>query len=287
MNTSCSMPASSDAPSYARTPFSRTTRPLKAVRACTPSQNPGPMADWWARHTDGAASSSVGEALTTHVDEDIVEDTASAFRTALRRTEGIESAADLHGDAATETDDASSDSLDYFGPAFRQAVGREERHRETHIAETGDAAGATARSGEEAPAESLNYFVPALPSASGQKEETDAVSGAFVEMGEEISEGTEETEAPEHSLDYFAPAFRRTVGEERHSDAESIGMGINEETPQGAVEKLKEAMEGVSGRGIVQLSGLERSELSGFDLDRLTERFFASPSRELVGLNGG
>jgi hypothetical protein len=278
MNTSRSTPASSDATCYACTPFSRTTRPLKAVRACTPSQNPGPLADWWARHTDGATSPSVEEALTTPSDKEVIEDTVSAFRTALRQTDGVESAADLQGDAAPETDDGPSDSLDYFAPAFRQALGREERHMEAHTAETADdTASTTARSGEGTPAESLNYFVPALPSASGQDGQADAVSGAFVEMSAEMNEGTEETTPPEHSLDYFAPAFRRALGEEQHSDSGPIGTRINEETPQGVVEQLKET----------QLSSLGRSALSDFDLDRLTERFFASPSRELVGLNGG
>lgn len=242
------------------------------------------MAEWWARHTERAASSSSEEASTPHTDDDIVEDTAAAFRTALRRTDDVESAADVQGDAAIETDDAPSDSLDYFGPAFRQALGdeegcREECHRDAHTAETrGEGAqGTPARSEEEAPAESLNYFVPALPSGSGREEQAEAVSGAFVEMGEEMGEDTEETENLDHSLDYFAPAFRRALGEEQRSDSDPIGLWINEEMHQGAAEQLKEVMEGIS----------ERAEVSDFDLNRLTEPFFASTSRKLVGLNGG
>lgn len=231
------------------------------------------MADWWARHTDGGASSSVEEALTTHADEEVVEDTLSAFRTALRRADGIESAADLHGEAANAQDEEPSASLDYFAPAFRQALGREERHTDTHAAETEG----TAQPEGKTPEESLNYFAPALPGASGQDEQADPVRGAFVEMGEEMSEDTEETEAPEHSLDYFAPAFRRALGDDRHPDPDPNGARVSDETRQGAVAQLKEVIEGMSERGLVQLSGLKRSELSGFDLDRLTERFSRRP----------
>jgi hypothetical protein len=291
MNTPRSMPASSDAPSYARIPFSQHTRPLKTVRACTPSPNPGPMADWWARHTSGAARPSVGEALTTRTDEEVIGDTVSAFRTALRRTDGVESPADLQSDGATETgNDAPADSLDYFAPAFRRALGREERRADTHAVETkADSARAAAGADEATPAASLDYFTPALPSASGQGDPSDALSGAFATLGEEAGPDTEETDAAERSLDYFAPAFRRALGRRQHADPESPEARVQEEEPQGAVEQLKEAIEGMSERGIERFSGEERPEETELSLDlaRLAERLFTGPPRGCASLNGG
>lgn len=264
---------------------------MKAVRACTPSQNPGPMADWWAYHTDGETSPSVEEVLATHTDDDVVEDTASAFRTALRRADGIETAADLQDDAATERgDDTPADSLDYFAPAFRQALDPDERRAETVGATAGDgAARDSAPVEEEAPAESLHYFVPALPCGSGHEEQATPLGKAFVKMHEGEGAGTAETKAPEHSLDYFAPAFPQALGRTRDSGTEGTRAQTDDEEAQGAVEQLKAAMEDVSERGLAQLSSPERSELSAFDLDldRLAERFFGAPSHDLVGLNEG
>lgn len=285
------MPTSSDASGYARTPFSQHTRPLKAVRACTPSSDPGPMADWWARHTSGGARPSVEEALTTRTDEDVIGDTVSAFRTALRRTDGIESPADLRCGAASEAgDDAPADSLDYFAPAFRQVLGREERRADTRTAETeADPARTDVRSEETAAATSLDYFTPALPRASGQADPAGAISGAFVTLGEEAGPDTEETDAAERSLDYFAPAFRRTLGRRQHANPESPDARVQEEEPQGAVAQLREAIEGMSERGIERFSGEERPEETdlGLDLARLAERLLTGPPRGCASLNGG
>lgn len=248
------------------------------------------MADWWAYHTDGETSPSVEEVLATHTDDDVVEDTASAFRTALRRADGVESAADLQDDAATERgDDTPADSLDYFAPAFRQVLDPDERRTETVGAAAGDgAARDSAPVAEEAPAESLHYFVPALPGGSAHEEQATPLGKAFVKMDEREDAGTAETKDPEHSLDYFAPAFPRALGRTRDSGAEETRAQTDEEA-QGAVERLKAVMEHVSERGLAQLSGPERSELSAFDLDldRLAERFFGTPSHDLVGLNEG
>lgn len=285
------MHASSDASGYARTPFSQHTRPLKAVRACTPSPNPGPMADWWARHTSEVAHPSVGEALTTHTEEEVIGDTVSAFRTALQQTDGVESPADLQSGGASEiSDDAPADSLDYFAPAFRQVLGREERRADTHTAETeGDPTRAAAGADEATPAASLDYFTPALPSASGQDDPADAISGAFVTLGEEIGPDTDETEGGERSLDYFAPAFRQVLGRRQHADPESPETQAQEEESEGAVKPLKEAIAGMSERGIERLPGEERSEETdrALDLVRLAERFFTGPSRGCTRLNGG
>jgi hypothetical protein len=248
------------------------------------------MADWWARHTSGGTRPSVEGALTTRTDEDVIGDTVSAFRTAVRRTDGVESPADLQSDGATETgDDAPADSLDYFGPAFQQVLGREEHRADTHAAETeADPTRTDVRSEEAAAAASLDYFTPALPSASGQDDPSDALSGAFVTLAEDVGPDTEETDAAEPSLDYFAPAFRRALGRRQHANPESPEARVQEEEPQGAVEQLKEAIEGMSERGIERFSGEERSEKTDLDLDltRLAERLLTGPPRGCARLNG-
>lgn len=249
------------------------------------------MADWWARHSSGAAHPSAEEALkTTPSNEDTVEDTVAAFRTALRQADGIDSAADLQNDAATETDDAPTDSLDYFAPAFRQVLGADERCMETSgtTAENDTESGSSPVQ-EEASTESLHYFVPALPSASGHDERGTPLGKAFSEMTESEESNPAETPDPAQSLDYFAPAFRRVLGQPQNSSPEGPGVPTDQdEETQKTTEQRKATPKAVSKRERAHPSALERSGAADLDLDldRLAEQFFALPSRNLVGAHG-
>lgn len=240
------------------------------------------MADWWARR-DNDGDDPFTDALTACLGKDVVEDTVSAFRTALQQANGVESAADLQDEAPAD-DEASSESLDYFAPAFRQAVGdAEPRASETEPSREP----ASARSEAEAPSASLDYFTAALPSVAAPQGQSDPTESAFLALGTALAENAEETTSPEDSLDYFAPALRRALGHAHHSGSTSRGAQTDGAGEQGPVEHLKAAAKGLSEREVEEPSEPERSGAShsGLDLERLAKCLF-TPSRGMC-LNGG
>lgn len=296
MNTSPSTPASPDASTYAPAPFSRRTLSLKTVQACIPSRNPGPMADWWARHANGGGDQS-GNAPTLRTDENVVGDTVAAFRVALRRAEGVESAADLQQDDTPpgSNDEASSDSLDYFAPAFHRALGRTASNPDVGGPEKGgDATDESTRGDRDdaSSAESLDYFAPAFHRALGRDTAANAKIryDASTEAGEGVGEDAVDAEESTESLDYFAPAFRRALGRGGNAGSQRFGRDADNDASRdrSAKKRIGETMQGLSGKGFKRLSGLKISDASrsDLDLDRLAEPFFTSQSRELVGVNG-
>lgn len=256
------------------------------------------MADWWAGHANGG-SSRPGDAPTLPDNEKIVEATVSAFRAALRRTEGIESAADLQQEGGPLDSDAetSPESLDYFAPAFHRALGRPDHRTEADSPENeGDAAGeGSLGNGAEdsSPAESLDYFAPAFRKVLGKNEDLNAErrNGTCNEADEAVSDETVDAGETAESLDYFAPAFRRALGSREGAESDGFwnNAGEAESRDRSPVMQLGEPVQGLSGEGFKHLSALELSEASrsGLDVDRLVERFFTSPSRDVVGVNGG
>lgn len=142
----CSTLTTSNESDRSRPPRSRRRLLLRAMLNGTPSRDDA-SGDAWSVWNVSGTLNGLGDGMSSRSEASPLEDTIAVFRGARRRTDG---------EAA---DEVSTESLDYFAPAFR-AVLRDETPTTEAPADT---APEDTSCEDEADPASLDYFTPALP----------------------------------------------------------------------------------------------------------------------------
>lgn len=141
-----STPAPSNESDHSRPPRSRRRLLLKAMPDGTPSHDAVSGDVWSVCNVSGTLNGS-DDGTASRSETSPVEDTIAVFRGVRRQTDG------------EAEDDGSTETLDYFTPAFRTVL-RDEAPTTEASADT--APEDTSRE-DEADSAPLDYFTPALP----------------------------------------------------------------------------------------------------------------------------
>jgi hypothetical protein len=185
MTDLCSTPATSNESDRSRPPRSRRRLLLKAMPDGTPSRDAESGDTWSVRNVNSTPKRSGAEA-TGRSEKSLVEDSVAVFRGARPQT-----------DSGSAADEGSTDTLDYFAPAFRRVLGAEQQETETT-----EGAGREEDAETQGRTESLDYFTPAFRAVLREEAPT---TKASADTGSEDKE-CEDDEGPA-SLAYFAPAL--------------------------------------------------------------------------------